>query len=83
MAVCVESYRAWLSTEARTDDITVIVIDLELGRGLRWGAGFCTLGHPTTFGLLHCTQHSASGTASIHHSVSTSSSTSSTSEGAE
>ena len=47
MAVCVESYRAWLSTEARTDDITVIVIDFELGRGLRWGAGFCTLGHLT------------------------------------
>jgi hypothetical protein len=38
MAVCVESYRAWLSTEARTDDITVIVIDFELGRGLRCGA---------------------------------------------
>lgn len=43
MAVCVESYRAWLSTEARTDDITVIVIDVELGRGLRWGA---SLLHP-------------------------------------
>jgi hypothetical protein len=39
MAVCVESYRAWLSTEARTDDITVIVIEVELGRGLRWGTG--------------------------------------------
>jgi hypothetical protein len=35
MAVCVESYRAWLSTEARTDDITVIIIEFELGRGLR------------------------------------------------
>lgn len=34
MAVCVEAYRAWLSTEARTDDITVIIIEIELGRGL-------------------------------------------------
>jgi len=36
MAVCVEAYRAWLCTEARTDDITVIIIEFELRRGLTW-----------------------------------------------
>ena len=34
LAVVVESYKAWLSTEARTDDITVIVVEFELGEGL-------------------------------------------------
>ena len=34
LAVVVESYKAWLATEARTDDITVIVIEFELGEGL-------------------------------------------------
>lgn len=32
MSVCVESYKAWLSTEARTDDITIIVIEVTLGK---------------------------------------------------
>ena len=32
--MCVEAYHAWLSTEARTDDITVIVIEFTLGKGL-------------------------------------------------
>jgi len=34
LAVVVESYKAWLATEARTDDITVIIIQFELGEGL-------------------------------------------------
>lgn len=34
MSVCVESYKAWLTTEARTDDITIIVIEVKLGKGL-------------------------------------------------
>ena len=34
LAVVVESYKAWLATEARTDDITVIVVEFELGEGL-------------------------------------------------
>ncbi len=34
MAVCVEAYRAWLTTEARTDDITVIIVEFQLSRGL-------------------------------------------------
>ena len=34
LAVVVESYKSWLATEARTDDITVIVIQFELGEGL-------------------------------------------------
>lgn len=47
MAVCVEAYRAWLSTEARTDDITVIVIEFQLSRGL-------TCAHtPCIFASLH------------------------------
>lgn len=34
MAVCVESYKAWLTTEARTDDITIIIIEVHLSQGL-------------------------------------------------
>ena len=34
LALALESYKAWLSTEARTDDITVIVIHFQLGPGL-------------------------------------------------
>ena len=34
LALAVESYKAWLSTEARTDDISVIVVHFELGTGL-------------------------------------------------
>jgi hypothetical protein len=34
LAVVAESYKAWLATEARTDDITVIVVEFELGEGL-------------------------------------------------
>ena len=34
IAVCVEAYKSWLTTEARTDDITVIVIEVTLGKGL-------------------------------------------------
>jgi len=34
LAVVVESYKAWLATEARTDDITVIIIQFELGDGV-------------------------------------------------
>lgn len=34
LALAVESYKAWLSTESRTDDISVIVVHFELGTGL-------------------------------------------------
>lgn len=34
LALAVESYKAWLGTEARTDDISVIVLHFQLGAGL-------------------------------------------------
>lgn len=38
IAVCVEAYKSWLSSEARTDDITAIVIEVTLGKGLSCAA---------------------------------------------
>lgn len=39
LALAVDSYKAWLATEARTDDISVIVVHFQLGTGLTCAPG--------------------------------------------